>query len=56
MNGKAVAMINPMPHERYFPEYIDTDGDSKAETKTAGLFRAIDTNIVAGTPLWVAIN
>lgn len=56
VNGTAQAMVNPMPHERYFPEYIDVDGDGKAETKTAGLFRAIDTNIVAGTPLWVPIN
>jgi hypothetical protein len=56
VNGKAQAMINPLPHEKYFPEFIDVDGDGKAETKTAGLFRAIDTNIVAGTPLWVPIN
>jgi hypothetical protein len=56
VNGKADAMINPMPHERFFPEFIDTDGDGKAETATAGLFRVIDTRIVAGTPLWVAVD
>jgi hypothetical protein len=56
VNGKAAAMINPLPNEGYFPEFIDVDGDGKAETATAGLFRAFDTNIVAGTPLWVAIN
>ena len=56
VNGEAAAMINPLPDESYFPEFIDTDGDGDAETATAGLFRAIDTTIVAGTPLWVAIN
>jgi hypothetical protein len=56
VNGKAAAMINPLPNESYFPEFIDTDGDGEAETATAGLFRAFDTNIVAGTPLWVAID
>jgi hypothetical protein len=56
VNGTAAAMISPLPHERYFPEFIDVDGDGEAETATAGLFRAIDTMIVAGTPLWVAID
>lgn len=56
VNGKATAMINPLPHEKFFPQMIDVDGDGKAETPTAGLFRAIDTMIVAGTPLWVAID
>ena len=56
VNGKAAAMINPLPNDSYFPEFIDTDGDGEAETATAGLFRAFDTNIVAGTPLWVAID
>jgi hypothetical protein len=56
VNGKAAAMINPLPHERYFPKFIDVNGDGEAETATAGLFRAFDTMIVAGTPLWVAID
>ena len=56
VNGKADAMINPLPHERYFPEFIDVDGDGKAETATKGLFRSVDTMIVAGTPLWVAVD
>lgn len=56
VNGKAAAMINPLPNEKYFPQMIDVDGDGKAETPTAGRFRAIDTMIVAGTPLWVAID
>jgi hypothetical protein len=56
VNGKAAAMISPLPNEGYFPEFIDTDGDGKAETATAGLFRVINTNIVAGTPLWIAVD
>lgn len=56
VNGKAAAMINPLPDEKYFPALIDVDGDGKKETATAGRFRAIDTMIVAGTPLWVAID
>jgi len=56
VTGKAAGMINPLPDERYFPAFIDVDGDGKAETATAGLFRPIDTMIVAGTPLWVAID
>ncbi|MGI9308445.1 MAG: hypothetical protein ACR2P6_04215 [Gammaproteobacteria bacterium] len=56
VSGEAAAMINPLPNESYFPERIDTDGDGKPDTATKGLFRAIDTNIVAGTPLWVAID
>jgi hypothetical protein len=56
VNGKAAAMISPLPNESYFPEFIDTDGDGKAETATAGLFRVINTNIVAGTPLWIAVD
>jgi hypothetical protein len=56
VNGEVDAMMSPFPHERFFPEAIDTDGDGEADTKTAGLFRPIDTNIVAGTPLWVALD
>jgi hypothetical protein len=56
VKGEADAMISPLPHERYFPKYIDTDGDGKAETATAGLFRSFNTMIVAGTPLWVAVD
>ncbi|MEC9375043.1 MAG: hypothetical protein VYA80_01575 [Pseudomonadota bacterium] len=56
VNGTADGMVNPAPTERYLPEYIDVDGDGEAETPTKGLFRAIDTQMVAGTPLWVAIN
>ncbi len=56
VNGTADAMISPLPNESYFPEYIDTDGDGEAETATVGLFRAINTMIVAGTPLWVAVD
>lgn len=56
VNGTADGMVNPAGNERYFPEFIDVDGDGKAETATAGLFRAIDTKMVAGTPLWVAID
>jgi ABC-type amino acid transport substrate-binding protein len=56
VNGSADGMINPLPDERYFPKLIDVDGDGKPETETAGLFRAIDTFMVAGTPLWVAID
>ncbi|MBM4196909.1 MAG: hypothetical protein FJ197_07405 [Gammaproteobacteria bacterium] len=56
VNGKAAAMISPLPHEKYFPPLIDVDGDGKKETATAGRFRPIDSMIVAGTPLWVAID
>jgi hypothetical protein len=56
VKGEADAMISPLPHERYFPKYIDTDGDGKAETATAGLFRSFNTMIVAGTPLWIAVD
>ena len=56
VNGTADGMVGPLPHDGYFPELIDVDGDGEAETPTAGLFRAIDTYMVTGTPLWVAIN
>lgn len=55
-NGEVDAMMSPFPHERFFPAAIDTDGDGETDTPTAGLFRPIDTNIVAGTPLWVALD
>jgi hypothetical protein len=56
VNGEVDAMMSPFPHERFFPAKIDADGDGEADTQTAGLFRPIDTNIVAGTPLWVALD
>jgi ABC-type amino acid transport substrate-binding protein len=56
INDEADAMMSPFPHERFFPERVDTTGDGKPDTATAGLFRSIDTNIVAGTPLWVALD
>ncbi len=56
VNGEVDAMMSPFPHERYFPARIDADGDGKAETATAGLFRAIHTNIIAGTASWVALD
>jgi hypothetical protein len=54
--GKVDAMMSPFPNERFFPDKIDTTGDGKKDTATAGLFRPIDTNIVAGTPLWIALD
>lgn len=56
LNGEIDAMVSPFTHERFFPARIDTTGDGKADTATAGQFRSIDTNIVAGTPLWVALD
>ncbi len=56
LNGEIDAMVSPFTHERYFPARVDTTGDGKADTATAGQFRSIDTNIVAGTPLWVALD
>lgn len=56
VNGDVDAMMSPFPNERFFPEKIDTNGDGKKDTATAGLFRPIDTNIVAGTPLWIALD
>jgi hypothetical protein len=55
-NGDVDAMMSPFPDERFFPARIDVDGDGKADTATAGLFRSIDTHIVAGTPFWVALD
>ncbi len=56
ITGKADAMVSPFPVDRYFPERVDTTGDGESDTSTVGLFRSIDTNIVAGTPLWVAMD
>ena len=56
LNGEIDAMVSPFPHERYFPARVDTSGDGKLDTATAGVLRSIDTNIVAGTPLWVALD
>jgi hypothetical protein len=56
LNGEIDAMVSPFTHERYFPARVDTNGDGEANTKTSGVLRSIDTNIVAGTPLWVALD
>jgi hypothetical protein len=56
INGEVDAMMSPFPDSRYFPSAIDTNGDGKADTEIAGLLRSIDTNIVAGTPLWIALD
>jgi len=56
ITGKADAMVSPFPVDRYFPKRVDTTGDGEPDTSTVGLFRPIDTNIVAGTPLWVAMD
>lgn len=56
INGEVDAMASPFTHERFFPEKVDTTGDGKPDTAIAGLLRSIDTNIVAGTPLWVALD
>ena len=54
--GEIDAMVSPFTHERFFPEKVDTNGDGKPDTATAGMFRSINMNIVAGTPLWVAMD
>ena len=56
LNDEVDAMVSPFTHERFFPKMIDSNGDGEPDTATAGLFRSIDTNIVAGTPLWVALD
>jgi ABC-type amino acid transport substrate-binding protein len=56
LNGKADAMISPLPDEKNFPALIDTDGDRKPDKDPRPLIRPIDTNLVAGTPFWVAID
>jgi len=56
ITGESDAMVNPFPVDRFFPERVDTTGDGQPDTSTVGLFRPIDTNLVAGTPLWVQID
>jgi ABC-type amino acid transport substrate-binding protein len=56
INGKADAMMSPFPNEKYFPASIDTNGDRTPETNPRPLVRAIETNLVAGTPYWVALG
>ena len=55
-NGNADVMISPFPDEKYFPALIDTNSDRIADTDLRPLIRPIDTNIVAGTPYWVAYD
>jgi ABC-type amino acid transport substrate-binding protein len=56
INGDIDAMVSPFTHEKFFPEKVDTNGDGERDTATAGLFRSINTNIVAGTPIWVPMD
>jgi len=56
LSGKADAMMSPFPDEKFFPDLIDTDGDRKPDTDPKPLIRAIDTNLVVGTPYWVALD
>ena len=54
INGKADAMMSPFPDEKFFPASIDTNGDKIPDTNPHPLIRSIDTNLVTGTPYWVA--
>jgi hypothetical protein len=56
LRGEIDGMMSPFTNDSFFPEKIDTTGDGKPDTATAGVLRPIDTNIVAGTPLWVAVD
>ncbi|MFC1591818.1 hypothetical protein ACFL43_04785 [Thermodesulfobacteriota bacterium] len=56
LNGKADAMMSPFPDEKFFPASIDTNGDRTPDTSPQPLLRSIDTNLVAGTPYWVAFD
>lgn len=56
INGKADAIMSPFPDEKYFPALIDTNGDRIPDTNPHPLIRSIDTNLVAGTPYWVALD
>jgi hypothetical protein len=49
-------MISPLPDEKLFPALIDTNGDRIPDTNPRPLIRSIDTNMVAGTPYWVAFD
>ena len=56
IGGRADAMMSPFPDEKFFPLSIDTDGDKVPDTKPQPLIRSIDTNLVTGTPYWVALG
>lgn len=56
LRGEVDAMLSPFPDARFFPPEVDVDGDGELDTPTAGRFRSIPTHIVAGTPLWAAIE
>jgi hypothetical protein len=56
ITGEADAMVSPFSVDRFFPESVDTNGDGEPDTSTVGMLRPIDTNIVAGTPLWIAMD
>ena len=56
INGKADAMMNPFPDEKFFPASIDTNGDKIPDTDPRPLIRSIDTNLITGTPYWVALE
>lgn len=56
ISGKADAMMSPFPDEKFFPASIDTDGDRTPDTDPRPLIRSIDTNLVTGTPYWVALD
>jgi len=56
VSGKADAMMSPFPDEKFFPASIDTDGDRAPDTDPRPLIRSIDTNLVTGTPYWVALD
>ena len=56
IGGKADAMMSPFPDEKFFPASIDTDGDKVPDTEPHPLIRSIDTNLVTGTPYWIALE
>lgn len=56
LRGEADAMMSPFPNEKFFPDSIDTDGDRKPDTDPKPFVRSIETNLVAGTPYWVALD
>ena len=56
ISGKADAMMSPFPDEKFFPASIDTNGDRAPDTDPRPLIRSIDTNLVTGTPYWVALD
>ena len=56
ISGKVDAMMSPFPDEKFFPPAIDTNGDRAPDMDPRPLIRSIDTNLVAGTPYWVALD